>query len=108
MKASKNLRIVLVTAPDLQTARGLAKAALKARVVACANIVTGLESHYWWKGKIEHSTEVLIIFKTSTARLKQLEESVLDQHPYDTPEIVALPLNAASERYRDWWIGNLS
>lgn len=108
MKASKNLQIVLVTAPDLKTARGLAKAALKARLVACANIVSGVESHYWWKDKMERSKEVLIIFKTSTARLKQLEESVLAQHPYDTPEIVALPLNAATERYRDWWIGNLS
>ncbi len=60
--------IVLVTAPNLKTARKLAKAALELRLVACANIVPRVESHYWWQGKIESAAEVLLILKTTAAQ----------------------------------------
>jgi periplasmic divalent cation tolerance protein len=53
MKSAKDFSIVLVTAPDMKTARALAKAALQARLIACANLVPRIESHYWWQGKIE-------------------------------------------------------
>ena len=65
MKAARNFAIVLVTAPDLKTARALARAALGARLAACANLVPKLESHYWWQGKLERSNEALILFKTT-------------------------------------------
>ena len=55
--------MILVTAPDIELARRLAKAALEAKLVACANIVPAIESHYWWEGKLESSDEVLIVFK---------------------------------------------
>jgi periplasmic divalent cation tolerance protein len=102
MKASGKFLIVLVTAPDLKTARKLARAALKSRFVACANIVPKVESHYWWKGKIESGNEVLVIFKTTSARLAALEELVLELHSYDTPEFVALSLSSGNRRYLDW------
>jgi uncharacterized protein involved in tolerance to divalent cations len=64
MKPAAKFAIVLVTAPDLKTARALAKAALSARLIACANLVPKIESHYRWQGKIESSAEVLLILKT--------------------------------------------
>jgi periplasmic divalent cation tolerance protein len=65
MKPATKFAVVLVTAPDLKTARALAKAALKARLIACANLVSKIESHYWWHGKIESGAEVLLVLKTT-------------------------------------------
>ena len=94
--------MVLVTAPDVKTARKLARAALAARLVACANLIPKIESHYWWQGKIERSAEVLVLFKTTTARLSALEKAIIANHPYDTPEIVVLPISRGHKRYLNW------
>jgi periplasmic divalent cation tolerance protein len=102
MKPTTKFALVLVTAPDLKTARALAKAALKARLVACANLVPKMESHYWWQGKMESGAEVLLILKTSKSRLAALEKLILAQHPYTTPEFLVLPLSAGSQKYLAW------
>jgi periplasmic divalent cation tolerance protein len=107
MKSTKELRIILVTAPDIKIARKLARIALKERVVACANLVPGLESHYWWQGKIERSKEVLILLKTTTRKLRQLEKLILKHHPYDTPEFVVLTPTAVTERYLKWCLSSV-
>jgi len=102
MKPAAKFSLVLVTAPDLKTARALAKAALKARLVACVNLVPKIESHYWWRGKMESGAEVLLVLKTAKAKLAALEKLILSRHPYDTPEFLALPLSAGSRKYLDW------
>lgn len=102
MRSAKKFAIVLVTAPDLKTARKLASAALKSRLVACANLIPKIESHYWWKGKTDRSSEVLILFKTSTARLTALERFILARHPYDTPEFLVVPILQGTSRYLHW------
>jgi periplasmic divalent cation tolerance protein len=102
MKSAAQFRIVLVTAPDLKTARALARAALLAKLIACANLVPKIESHYWWQGKIESGAEVLLVLKTEKSKLAALEKLVLDRHPYATPEFLVLPLGAGSEKYLDW------
>jgi periplasmic divalent cation tolerance protein len=102
MKSATQFAIVLVTAPNLKSARVLAKAALKARLVACANLVPKIESHYRWKGKIESSAEVLILFKTRKSRLEALERLIAAKHPYDTPEFLILTLAAGSRKYLTW------
>ena len=102
MKAARKFSIVLVTAPDLKTARKLAKAALAARLIACANLVPKIESHYWWQGKMETGKEVLMILKTTRTRLAALEKLILAKHPYDTPEFLVLPLSQGNRRYLDW------
>jgi periplasmic divalent cation tolerance protein len=94
--------LVLVTAPDLKTARALAKAALEARLAACANLVPKIQSYFWWQGKIDSGTEVLLLLKTATDKLAALEALILDRHPYDTPEFIALTLAAGNRRYLDW------
>lgn len=102
MKSAAKFAIVLVTAPDLKTARTLARAALTAKLIACANLVPKMESHYWWQGKIETSAEVLLILKTSKTKLVALEKLMLAQHPYATPEFLVLPLTAGSQKYLTW------
>jgi periplasmic divalent cation tolerance protein len=106
MKSAAKFAIVLVTAPDLKTARGLAKAALKTKLIACANLVPKIESHYWWHGKIESGTEVLLLLKTQKSKLAALEKLVLAKHPYDTPEFLVLSLSAGSKKYLDWQAQN--
>ncbi|HEX4263010.1 MAG TPA: divalent-cation tolerance protein CutA [Verrucomicrobiae bacterium] len=101
MKAT-NFRLALVTAPDLKTARRLARAALEARLIACANLVPRIESHYWWQGKIERGNEVLLILKTMTRHLPKLEKLIVAKHPYDTPEFLVIPLAGGNGRYLDW------
>lgn len=108
MQDASRFVIVLVTAPDLKTARTLAQAALEARLIACANLVPQLESHYWWQGRIESGAEVLLVLKTAVERLAALEELVLARHPYDTPEIVTLPLAQGTARYLEWLDASLS
>lgn len=106
MKSAKHV-LVLVTAPDLKTARRLAQAALEARLVACANLVPKIESHYWWQGKLESSAEVLIVFKTETAKLERLEKTIVSNHPYDTPEFIFLKLSGGNRRYLAWLSGSV-
>ena len=102
MKVANKFKVVLVTVPDLRTARALARAALRARLIACANLVPRIESHYWWRGKIESGTEVLLVLKTQKSKLAALEKQILAKHPYDTPEFLVLPLEAGNQRYLDW------
>ena len=106
MKPAAKFAIVLVTAPDTKTARALAKAALSARLIACANLVPKIESHYRWQGKIESSAEVLLILKTQKSKLAALEKLVLAKHPYDTPEFLVLPVSAGSNKYLDWLVAS--
>ena len=102
MIAPENFAVILVTAPDIDLARRLAKAALEAKLVACANIVPAVESHYWWDGKLESSDEAPIVFKTRQEHAPELERVIRELHPYNTPEFVALPLTAGSRKYLAW------
>jgi periplasmic divalent cation tolerance protein len=102
MRTAKRYRLVLVTAPDVKTARQLARKALRARLIACANLVPKIESHYRWRGKVERGTEVLLIMKTTAARVVELEKLILAAHPYDTPELLVLALDQGTPRYLDW------
>jgi periplasmic divalent cation tolerance protein len=106
MKRASKFKLVLITAPDLKTARKLARAALGKRLIACANLVPKIESHYWWRGKIESSAEVLLILKTTAAQVAALERLVVEQHPYDTPEFVVLSLSDGNQRYLNWLESN--
>jgi periplasmic divalent cation tolerance protein len=107
LKSPGGCRIALVTAPDRKTARKLVQLALRHRLVACANIVPELESHYWWKEKLERSREVLILFKTSKSRVTDLQALVAKEHPYTTPEFVILGVDHVSDNYLAWWIQNI-
>ena len=100
--------LALVTTPDLKTARALAQSALSARLAACVNLIPKIESHYWWRGKIDSSAELLIVFKTTGAKLEALEKLILKKHPYDTPEFIVLPIIAGNKRYLNWVSASVS
>ena len=106
LKTANGFVLVLVTAPDLRTARRLARAALQARLAACVNLVPRLESHYWWRGKMESSREILLLLKTRSAQLDPLAAFIRAEHPYETPEFLVLPLRGGSKQYLAWLAEN--
>lgn len=93
---------VFVTTPNIGVARKIAVSVLSEKLVACANLFPKIESHYWWKGQLESSSEVLILFKTTKKKLAELERCVVKNHPYDTPEFVAVELHHGTEKYLSW------
>lgn len=97
------MRIVLVTCPTLALSRKIARAAVQKRLAACVNVVPSpVESFYTWKGKLETAREHLLLIKTSTACLPQLEREVKRLHTYDVPEFIALPVTEGSTDYLSW------
>ena len=106
MTIPDDFAVVMVTAPNKALARRLGKAALEAKLAACANIVPAVESHYWWEGKLESNDEVLLLLKTRQELLPKLERAIRGIHPYDTPEFIALPLTGGSRKYRAWLADN--
>ncbi len=102
MSKRRTYCVVLVTAPDMPTARRIARVTLGSKLVACANLVSRIESHYWWQGRIESGREVLMLLKTTTRALPALQRRILAEHPYDTAEFIALPITTGSRRYLSW------
>jgi periplasmic divalent cation tolerance protein len=96
-------RLVLVTAASRDEARALAAAILEKRLAACVNIVPGIESHYWWQGKLDHAEEYLLLIKSSAEQFDALSALVREKHSYECPEIVAVAPEAMSPAYRAWW-----
>ena len=94
--------VVLCTCPDEPTATGIATALLAAELAACVNCVAGIRSLYRWDGQIRDDTEVLLVIKTRAARYGALETLVRARHPYELPEIIALPVVAGARDYLDW------
>ena len=107
MKACPEFKIILTTAPDLDVAKHLAESAINARLAACVSFLPSLESLYWWKGQIETTTEVFMLFKTEASHVEDLEELIIHHHPYDTPEFVQVPIEAANEKYLAWLAASL-
>lgn len=99
--------VVLMTGPDIDKVRAIARALVEERLAACCNIVSGVESIYRWEGALETATEVLAIIKTNNAKFPDLERRVRELHPYDVPEIVAMSVIAGSENYLRWVLESL-
>jgi len=103
MVAGKGSRIVLVTCGSKAEARKIAERVVKKRLAMCVNIMSSpVQSIYQWKRKVETAREVLMILKTTTKRLAELEREVLRLHSYDVPEFVVLPIIAGSKEYLAW------
>ena len=94
-------RVLLCTCPPA-AAEKIAKGLLDRRLVACVNAVPGIVSRYWWKGKLERDDETLLLMKTEASRVPEVIAALKDLHPYEVPELLALPVDAGAEPYLAW------
>jgi periplasmic divalent cation tolerance protein len=102
MDASRDLVVVLSTVPDRDTGVRIARTLVEERLIACASLAPGLTSVYRWGGEVRAEDEQLLLMKTQRARLAQLAERLPQIHPYDVPELLALPVEAGLPVYCDW------
>ena len=101
IERNSNLRVVLVTAPENE-AEHLAKALLKERLIACANLLPSVRSVYWWKGKIQRADEAMIVMKAPKKNMKKLLTRLKKLHTYSVPEFVALAVQESNPEYEEW------
>ena len=94
--------VIFVTAKNKAEAKKIANGLLKDRLIACANIIAGVESLFCWQGKLDQSSEVLMVIKTQQKLFKKVVSKVKLLHSYQTPEIIALPIVAGSGDYLKW------
>ena len=94
--------VVLVTCPNRPVARRIAGAVVTKRLAACVNLLPGIESMFRWEGKIDRANEVLLVIKTTRRRYQALARAIQRLHPYDVPEIIALPVTAGAAPYLRW------
>ena len=100
-RTEQAVRVLLCTAPA-EKAEALAQALLERRLVACVNEIRGVVSRYRWQDALQKDTESLLVLKTDAARLDALARAVTELHPYDVPELLALPVEAGLGPYCDW------
>lgn len=97
-----DVEIVLITAPDEDVARRLARALVGEHLAACVNLVPGVTSVYRWEGAVEEEHEWLLIAKGDRRRRAELVARVRELHPHDEPEVVAVGVSGGSESYLNW------
>ena len=93
---------VVTTTDSKNQAATMAQRLVESRLAACAQIIGPISSTYWWKGKIETDNEWMCIFKTRNDLYQDLERVIREIHPYEVPEIIAIPIVTASNAYLDW------
>jgi periplasmic divalent cation tolerance protein len=99
---SEQVIIALSTCPNEASAKAIAEALVSEQLATCVNRVTGMTSTYFWDGRLQDDAEILLIIKTTAARLAGLEARLTALHPYELPELVALPVVGGNERYLQW------
>jgi periplasmic divalent cation tolerance protein len=98
----RDIFVLLSTCPDAATAERIARELVGASLVACVNIVPGLRSIYRWNGAVQLDEEVLMVLKTAADRVPEARERLVELHPYDVPEVVALPVADGHHPYLQW------
>ena len=93
---------VFTTTENEQEAQEIARALVEKRLAGCVQIIGPIKSIYWWKENIETAEEWLCIIKTKKRLFEKLEKSIREIHPYETPEILAIPITKAGEDYLNW------
>ena len=94
--------IIFVTCHSRKEAGNIASSLLNKRLIACANIISGVDSKFWWNGKIDSAKEFLVIIKAKSSSFKKIEKEVKRLHSYEVPEIIAIPIIAGSKEYLGW------
>lgn len=101
-KSPGQILVVLVAVGNKKEAVRIGEGIVNARLAACANIITGIQSIYHWKGKVVKAKEVLLILKSTRLRYRALERAIKTMHTYGTPEIIALPVKEGFWQYIGW------
>ena len=94
--------VALTTAPSAEVAERIGRSLVEERLAACANVVAGVTSIFRWNDAVQREGEVLVILKTTSGELEALQRRVAELHPYDVPELIALPIVAGYAPYLDW------
>lgn len=102
----ENVLLVLSTFPNVTTARRIARKLVDEECAACANILPGVESIYWWQGHVENGDETLVLFKTRESAYERFQRTLRQLHPYKVPEIIALPIDRGLPDYLEWVAAN--
>ncbi len=98
----QSVRMVLITVPDPETGTELVRSVVEARLAACGNLIPGVTSIYRWAGEVHQDPECLIILKTTDSALPALKKRVVEMHPYEVPEFLALAPVEGHLPYLDW------
>lgn len=101
-EASTRHILVYITTPSRELAEHLAETLVRERLVAGANVIASIRSHYWWDDTVQHAEESLCLCKTTQERFESVEKRVKTLHPYAVPCIVALPLTAGAPSFLEW------
>jgi periplasmic divalent cation tolerance protein len=96
------LHLILCTVPDRETGLKLSRSLLEQGLAACINLTSPITSVYHWQGKLETSEEILLLIKTTKQHYKAVETALLAEHPYELPEIIAVPVEQGLEDYLNW------
>ncbi|MFP4647580.1 MAG: divalent-cation tolerance protein CutA [Halorhodospira sp.] len=99
---SSNHLAVFCTCPDEQTARRLAEAVVEAKLAACVNILPGVSSVFYWEGRAQSEQEHLLMIKTSELAYSRLESKLVELHPYELPEVIAVGIERGLAGFLDW------
>ena len=102
MSAANDIQIVFCTVPDSDTGHRIAAQLVEYGLAACVNLIPGIESVYRWKGQLEKTSEILLMIKSRSADYTQVEAAISALHPYELPEIIAVPLSNGLPGYLDW------
>ncbi len=94
--------LLILTCPNMEVAEALAEMLVSEKLAACVNILPGARSVYEWKGKVEKEAECVLLIKSRKDRLQMLEERLLAEHPYELPELIAVPIESGSAAYLSW------
>lgn len=94
--------LVFCTCPTREVAETLARLLVEERLAACVNLLPQVQSVYRWQGRLATDDEVLLLIKTQAARLEALQQRVLENHPYELPEVIAVEIGSGLPRYLDW------
>ncbi len=94
--------LVLTNLPDAESARSLARVLVESRLAACVNLMPGVQSVYRWQGEIEQASEIALLIKTTQKHYAQLQQAIISHHPYEFPEVIALPISNGYAPYLHW------
>ncbi|MBI1890718.1 MAG: divalent-cation tolerance protein CutA [Burkholderiales bacterium] len=94
--------LVITNLPDMQSAQALARKLVEQKLTACVNCLPPIRSIYQWQGTVEEADEVTLLMKTTQLRYAELEKAIQSAHPYQVPEIIAIPVTAGLPAYLQW------